>query len=97
MYWLPIITKISATKRWGDCCFWEITENADAASWACLLTNITKESGAYLNALPLSSLRLWMDDSIVCIAVGLCIGSPLCRLHTCHHCRTDKYATHIWS
>ena len=39
-----------------------------------LLATTTKESGAWLHALPISSLGLKMDDEVVRIAVG----------HPCH-------------
>ena len=53
-------------------------------------------SGAWLNALPVSSLGLRMDNNTVRVAVGLRLGSPLCRPHTCHHCgvQVDGTATH---
>ena len=44
-----------------------------------------------------------MDNNTVRIAVGLRLGSPLCRPHTCYHCgaQVDSTATHglscIWS
>ena len=41
-----------------------------------LLAASTKESGAWLNALPVSSLGLRMDKNTVRIAVGLLLGSP---------------------
>ena len=55
-----------------------------------------QESGAWLNALPVSSLVLCMDNNTVRVAVGLHLGSPLCRSHTCHHCgvQMDSTARH---
>ena len=47
------------------------------------------ESGAWLNALPISALGLRMDDDVVRIAVGLRLGVPLCRPHQCSNCGTD--------
>ena len=54
------------------------------------------ESGAWLNALPISSLGLRMDNNTIRVAVGLRLGSSLCRPHTCHHCGTKVgcLATH---
>ena len=68
----------------------------DAVSHSCLLAASTKESGAWLDALPVSSLGLRMDNNTVRVAVGLRLGSPLCRPHTCHHCgvQVDGTATH---
>ena len=55
-----------------------------------------KESGAWLNALPISSLGLRMDDATVRISMGLPRGLPLCRSHTCQHCGAEvsQFATH---
>ena len=56
----------------------------------------TPESGAWLNALPLSAMGLRMDDATVRIAVGLRLGLPLCCPHSCRHCDSfvDVHATH---
>ena len=47
------------------------------------------ESGAWLNALPVSALSLRMDDDTVHVAMGLRLGTPLCLPHVCHHCRAE--------
>ena len=60
----------------------------DDTSTARLLAVTTRESGAWLNALPVSSLGIRMDNTI-CVAVGLRLGARLCRTHTCHHCGSD--------
>ena len=68
----------------------DLLDNAvDARSRARILAATSKESGAWLQTLPLSSIGLHMDDNTVCIATGLRLGSPLCRLHTCQHCESD--------
>ena len=54
------------------------------------------ESGAWLIALPVSSLGLRMDNNTAHVTVGLRLGSLLCHPHTCHHCgvQVDDTATH---
>ena len=74
-----------------------LLENAlDPRPRARLLASAAKESGAWLNVLPISSLGLRMDDDTVRVAVGLRLGAPLCRPHHCHHCGldVDSLATH---
>ena len=68
----------------------------DPRSRARLLAVATRESGAWLHALPVSSLGLRMEDDVVRIAVGLRLSVPLCRPHRCCHCRgeVDELATH---
>ena len=48
---------------------------------------------------PVSSLGLRMDNNTIRVAVGLCLGAPLCHPHTCHHCgvQVDGTATHSLS
>ena len=52
-------------------------------SRACFLAAANKEAGAWLNALPVSTVGLRMDDDTVRLAVGLCLGTPLCQPHHC--------------
>ena len=67
-----------------------LLENApDALSRARLMATSAKESGAWVNALPISSLGLRMDDDTVRISVGLRLGTTLCRPHACLHCGAD--------
>ena len=63
---------------------------------ARLLASSVRESGVWLNAQPISSLGLRMDNETIRIAVGLRLGTPLCRHHTCHHCglEVNAMATH---
>ena len=73
-----------------------LEEAPDARSRARLLATGRKESGAWLNALPVSTLGLRMDDETARVAVGLRLGTPLCRPHECSNCGTmvDDLATH---
>ena len=68
----------------------------NARAGARLLASSVRESGVWLNAQPISSLGLRMDDETIRIAVGLRLCIPLCRPHTCHHCNleVDALATH---
>ena len=47
------------------------------------------ESGAWLNALPISALGLRTDDEVIRIAAGLRLGLPLCRSHLCTCCNSN--------
>ena len=40
-------------------------------------------------ATPMSALGLHMDDNVVRVAVGLCLGVSLCQPHQCHQCGTE--------
>lgn len=53
------------------------------SSKARILANNCKESGAWLNAFPFSSLGTLLDDQAFRIAVSLRLGIPLCVPHTC--------------
>ena len=58
-----------------------------------LLAAMDKDSGAWLQALPLTSVGLRMDDSTLRIAVGLCLGTWICSPHLCQHCETEVTPT----
>ena len=68
----------------------------DPISRARLLGSASKESGAWLNAPPVSSLGLRMDDETITISVGLRLGVALCCPLLCRQCGlpVDKLALH---
>ena len=66
-----------------------LAEAKDVQSKARLMASRVKESGAWLSAVPISSVGLRMDDSTVRIAVGLRLGTTLCHPHSCHHCGAE--------
>ena len=68
----------------------------DSRERARLLASRARESGVWLNVLPISSLGLRMDVSTIRVAVGLRLGAHLCRPHTCRQCsaEVDSVATH---
>ena len=49
----------------------------------------SKESGAWLHALPISAVGLRMGDDVIRLATGLCLGVPICRPHHCQHCYAE--------
>ena len=68
----------------------------DASSRARLLSVACKESGAWLDAPPVTSLGLRMDNEVICIALGLRLGLPLCDPHPCtqHNQEVGRLGTH---
>ena len=64
----------------------------DQVSRARLLAAGCSESGAWLNAPPVSLLGLRMSNGTVHIAIGLRVGAPLCLAHECCSCGTP-----VWS
>ena len=63
-----------------------LDESSDASTRARLLAVATKESGAWLSALLVSSLGLRIDDNVIRVALRLRLGAPLCEPHHCQHC-----------
>ena len=66
-----------------------ISNASDPHTKARLLASSAKESGAWLNALPVTSLGLRMSDETVRVAVGLRLGNPICQPHQCLHCGSE--------
>ena len=66
-----------------------LNNDSDCTTRARLLAAASNESGKWLDALPISSLGLRMDDVTFQVAVGLRVGSSLSRPHSCHHCGTE--------
>ena len=61
-------------------------DGASLLSQTQLLAVSYPESGAWLHAMPISSVGLRMDDDVIRVAVGLRLGLPLCHPHECHDC-----------
>ena len=68
----------------------------DSLSKARLLGAATKESGAWLNAPPVTSLGLRMDDDTITISASIRLGLAFCRPHHCTLCGAfvDELALH---
>ena len=56
---------------------------ADQVSRARLLATAQKESGAWLNALPVSSLGTLLDSESFRVAIALRVGAEVCIPHSC--------------
>ena len=63
---------------------------------ARLLAVSCPESGAWLQALLLSSIGFRIDDDVVCIAVNLRLGVAMCHPHVCACCgvQVNSLGTH---
>ena len=88
-------------KSWDIPTILAIKENllnsaTNESSKSRLLAAFSEESGIWLNALPLSSLGLRMDDSTFQNAVSLRLGLAFCKPHSFHHCGCEvtAFATH---
>ena len=96
----PIHPASCAQRKWdapkSEATFNSLLESANWLSEARLLAVSRPESGAWLNALPLSSMGLRMDDVVIRITVGLGLGLPLCRPHECSNCgaQIEEFGTH---
>ena len=68
----------------------------DELSRSRLLGASSPESGAWLNAPPISSLGLCMSNDAIRIAIGLRVGAPICLPHTCGSCGrpVDNFGLH---
>ena len=76
-----------------------LNDAQDPSTRARLLAVSTKESGAWLNAPPLSTIGLRMDNDTIRIAVGLRLGAKLREPHSCSQCGSpvDDKGTHALS
>ena len=97
----PSGTASAQQKSWDapvvNAIFERLLESApDERSQARLRVAHRRESGAWLNALPLSAIGLRLDGDTIRVAMGLRLGVPLCLPHVCQHCGTsvDSLGTH---
>jgi hypothetical protein len=75
-------------KSWDDLCCKVQTDallnfTSDFVEHARLVASCSPGSGDWLNALPLASAGLKMDNATVRIAAGLRLGAPIVRPHVC--------------
>ena len=66
---------------------------ADQVSRARLMATAQKESGAWLNALPVSSFGTRMDPESFRVAIALRVGADVCIPHSCRW-RMDSRGLH---
>ena len=67
----------------------------DMETRARLLIVSCPESGAYLQALQLSSISLWIVDDVIRIAVSLHLGVAMCHPHVCACCGAQVNSVRI--
>ena len=69
---------------------------SDEVERARLLAARDKDSGAWLQALPITSVGLRMDDDTLRTAVGLRLGTAICAPHNCQLCgaQVSQFGTH---
>ena len=70
--------------------FEEMLRGADQVSRARLLATTQKESGSWLNALPVPSLGTLLDSESFRIAIALRVGADICIPHSCRCGRMMK-------
>ena len=73
-----------------------LESSSDDLIRARLLAVSVPESGAWLNAFPISSPGLRLDDDSVRISTAVCLGLPTCTPHNCRLCGApvDKLGIH---
>ena len=72
-WYLPIVKK-----NWDN-----MLLEADQVSRAILMAMTQKETGAWLNALPVSSLGTLLDPESFRVAIALRVGADVCIPHSC--------------
>ena len=87
----PTGSDATAQKKWDTpritATIESLLSTADHRSKCRLLASQRVESGAWLNAPPISAMGLRMQDETIRIAIGLCLGVPVCFPHTCIRCK----------
>ena len=88
---LPVDAPLPTTTNWQKSLAQHqldtlLTSCTDPVSQSRLLGANSKESGAWLHVPPISSLGLHMSDDVVCTAIGLRVGAPICLPRTCSSC-----------
>ena len=68
----------SVKKNW-----YNMLLEADQVSTPRLMATAQKERKTWLNALPLSSLRILLDPEIFRVAIALRVGTDVCIPHSC--------------
>ena len=73
-----------------------LESSSDDLVHARLLAVSVPESGAWLNAFPICSLGLRLDDDSVHISTPVHLGLPICTPHNCRLCGApvDKLGVH---
>ena len=97
----PLVADTTSQKAWDAprvaASFKALQEaTQDMTTQARLLAASRKESGAWLQTLPVSSLGLRMEDDVFRVATGLRLGAPIYQHHKCQLCGSpvDRQGNH---
>ena len=69
----------------------KLLQGADQVARARLLAARCKESGVWLNAVPIPSLGTQLDPEVLRIAIALRIGAKVCEPHSCRYGQVMDY------
>ena len=84
----PTATLSTRQRAWDEPCCQRVSDEmlnsaTDEFQRARIRASQHSTSGAWLEALPIASIGLKMDDEVVRVAVGLRLGLNLCEPHLC--------------
>jgi len=89
----PTGTDATRQRSWDDpicnATHEQLLLHADRVSRARLMAVVSVDAGAWLNALPVRNLGLTLSNRELRVAVGLRLGAPLVREHTCASCGVE--------
>ena len=84
----PTVDNAKRQQAWDEPCCRKVAgelleRTSDDYTRARLLPNQQETSGAWLEALPITSVGLRMADDVIRVAVGVRLGANLCDPHVC--------------
>lgn len=87
---LPAESEAGTQRVWDDiassCLKENLLKEANQVDRARLLAAAQPHTAAWLQAIPVPNLGLYLDPETVRIAIALRLGAPVCEPHACQHC-----------